>query len=82
MVLCGHNHQMEFLQHNGVTYATVGAFGGYPDPERTYTSPASLWYKSGAAGFLDITIENNNSTITFRNPDYQAMATFDIEKHR
>jgi acid phosphatase type 7 len=82
MVLCGHNHQMEFLQHNGVTYAVCAAFGGLPDPERTYTSPASLWYKNGALGFLDITVKNNNSTIIFRDPDYQALATFDIVKHQ
>jgi hypothetical protein len=82
MVLCGHNHIMELLQHNSVTYAICGAFGGLPDLERTYTSSASVWYKSGAIGFLDITIENNVSTIIFRDSDYQALETFDIEKHQ
>lgn len=81
MVLSGHNHLMELLKHNGVTYAVCGAFGGLPDPERTYTSPASLWYQSGAAGFLDITVEGDSGLITFRDPDNKVLATFDIKKH-
>jgi acid phosphatase type 7 len=71
---------MEWLQFHGVSYAICGAFGGKPDDMRTYTSPASMWYKNGAAGYLDITIENNSGTVIFRNPDGQALETFGIEK--
>jgi 3',5'-cyclic AMP phosphodiesterase CpdA len=61
LVLSGHKHDAEVLQKNGVTYVVLGAFGGPPDPERTYVSPASLWYKQGVYAFADVTIENSTT---------------------
>ncbi len=80
LVLSGHNHQMEWLQHNGVSYAICGAFGGLPDVARTYTSPASLWYLNGADGFLDVTIKGDTCTVTFRDPGNAAIKTFSISR--
>jgi acid phosphatase type 7 len=80
LVLSGHNHQMEWLQFHGVSYAICGAFGGEPDGMRTYTSPQSIWYKNGATGFLDITIENNNAAVIFRSPEGDEINSFSIEK--
>ncbi len=34
LVFSGHNHLLELLQKNNVTYVICGAFGGLPDPER------------------------------------------------
>ena len=82
LVLSGHNHQMELLQHSGVTYAICGAFGGLPDQLRTYTSPASLWYLNGAYGLLDGRISGNQCTLTFRDSDYATIKTFTIDKHQ
>jgi UDP-2,3-diacylglucosamine pyrophosphatase LpxH len=80
LVLSGHNHQMEFLQHNGVSYAICGAFGGLPDEARTYRSPASLWYLNDTYGYLDVSIKADQCTVTFRDPDNAALKTFTISR--
>ena len=67
LVFSGHAHQMEFLQESGVTYVIAGAFGGDPDPQRKYASPASLWYSSGNYGYVDVTVDTASATITFRD---------------
>jgi|GEM_PF-2033802 len=67
LVLSGHKHHVEVLKKNGITYAVVGAFGGVQDPERTYFSPASVWYEQGAYAFADVNIEGNNATLTIRD---------------
>jgi hypothetical protein len=81
LVLSGHNHQMELLQYDGVTYAICGAFGGLPDQMRTYTSPASLWYLNGAYGFLDASINGDQCTVTFRDSNNTGLKTFTVDKH-
>jgi UDP-2,3-diacylglucosamine pyrophosphatase LpxH len=66
LVLSGHKHHTELLEKNNVTYVVVGSFGGPPDAERTYVSPASIWYKQGAYDFASVTIENQTiATIRF-----------------
>jgi acid phosphatase type 7 len=80
MVFDGHLHQMELLQHSGVTYITCGALGGVLDPERTYVSPASLWYASGQFGFTDVSIDGNRASIIFRTPDHQILKEHVINK--
>jgi UDP-2,3-diacylglucosamine pyrophosphatase LpxH len=80
LVFSGHNHHMELLQHNGVTYAICGAFGGRPDQMRTYTSPASLWYQHGQYGFMDISLSNSQCTITFRGSDHNTLEVLTMEK--
>jgi hypothetical protein len=80
LVLSGHDHQMEMLQHGGVNYAICGAFGGLPDVPRTYTSPASLWYLNGAYGFVDVSISGNQCVVTFRDSNDAALKTFTITK--
>ena len=79
LVFSGHDHQMELLEHNGVTYAICGAFGGLPDGMRTYTSPASLWYLNGAYGFVDVSISGNQCAITFRDAANTALKTLTID---
>lgn len=76
LVVSGHNHILEVLQESGVTYLICGAFGGPPEPERTYTSPQSIWYKSGAYAFMDVTIDAQAATIIFRDPDYNELRAF------
>jgi hypothetical protein len=70
IVMSGHKHQAEVLQMNGVTYMVLGCFGGPQDPERTYISPASIWYKQGAYAFADVTIDSGEATIIIRDFDY------------
>jgi hypothetical protein len=80
MVFSGHDHHMELLQKSGVTYVICGGFGGLPDPEREYVSPASLWYMSGQFGFMDVTIKENTATLIFRSPEYQELKSFTLQK--
>ncbi len=79
LVCSGHMHITELLEANGVKYAVCGAFGGLPDPERTYTSPASVWYADGQFAFLDIVLDGDRCTLTFRDYDFEAIyaITFD-----
>ncbi len=71
IVLSGHKHHSEVLEKNGIIYVVAGSFGGVQNPERTYVSPTSLWYKQGQYGFVDITIENStDAELVFRDPDF------------
>jgi UDP-2,3-diacylglucosamine pyrophosphatase LpxH len=80
IVFSGHNHQLELLEKSGVTYVICGGFGGLPDPVRTYTSPASLWYTGEVYGFADVTIDEAESCILFRDSSYNILRSFTIAK--
>lgn len=80
LVFSGHAHQMELLEQNGVAYVIAGAFGGIPDPEREYTSPASVWYTSGKYGYVDVTLEANQAVLSFTGPDGQVLHTAAIAR--
>jgi UDP-2,3-diacylglucosamine pyrophosphatase LpxH len=80
IVFSGHDHQLELLQKSGVTYIICGGFGGAPDPVRTYTSPASLWYAAGAYGFADVNIDDTEARISFRDPSGSVLESFTVAK--
>lgn len=80
LVFSGHDHHLELLQNLGVTYVICGAFGGLPDPERTYTSPSSLWYISGQYGFVDVTLNGNQCSLVFRDSGFGVLNTFTFVK--
>ena len=65
--MSGHKHDAEVLKKNNITYVVIGAFGGMQDGERTYTSPESVWYKSGAYAFADVDIDGDNATLAIRD---------------
>lgn len=65
LVVSGHNHYMELLERGGVYYAVVGAMGGKPDPEPTYRSPSSLWFRRGSFGRLDLDIDARGIALRF-----------------
>lgn len=69
LVVSGHNHYMELLKKNGVSYAVIGAMGGLPDPEPTYRSPSSLWIKQGSFGWLDLDIGDRGIGLAFKASD-------------
>jgi hypothetical protein len=73
LVVSGHNHYMELLQHRGVKYALIGAMGGALDPEPSYHSPASLWFKQGVFGRLDLDISAAGIALAFRDRDGKAL---------
>jgi len=80
LVFSGHNHLLELLQKNNVTYVICGAFGGLPDPERSYISPASSWYKGNQHAFMDVTISQDEATLIFRDPDYKELKSFTVSR--
>jgi hypothetical protein len=67
LMISGHNHYLEFLEHNGVAYAIIGAMGGKPDPSPSYRSPASRWISVGTYGYLDIDADSEALDLSFRD---------------
>ncbi|SLM17433.1 Metallophosphoesterase (fragment) [uncultured spirochete] len=67
LVVSGHNHYEEYLEHNGVHYAVIGAMGGKSDPPPTYISPASKWMAVGTFGWLDVDITSSELVLSYRN---------------
>ena len=82
LVLSGHNHHLEFLQQNGVSYAVVGGLGGLLDPEAVYRSPASQWYRAGTHGFADVTVYPERLVLCFRDASGQELQTFTIRNNQ
>jgi 3',5'-cyclic AMP phosphodiesterase CpdA len=80
LVFSGHAHQMEVLEKSGVTYVITGPFGGRPDPERTYVSPASVWYASGMEGFVGVSLSGDQARLTFTGPDGGEINHFVVAK--
>lgn len=67
LVVQGHNHYMEFLERNGVAYATVGSMGGKLDPEPTHVSPWSKWLLRGTWGWLDLEVTVAGISLVFKD---------------
>jgi UDP-2,3-diacylglucosamine pyrophosphatase LpxH len=80
LVFSGHNHMLELLQKNNVTYVICGAFGGLPDPERSYISPASIWYKGDQHAFIDVTVSQDSATLIFRDPDNKEIKSLTVSR--
>ena len=80
LVFSGHNHMLELLQKNNITYVVCGAFGGLPDPERSYISPASIWYMANQSAFMDVTVSQDTATLIFRDPDYKELKSLTVSR--
>lgn len=65
LVLSGHNHLMNVLTKNGVTYAICGAMGGPLDNELDYTSPYQNWIVNNSHGWLDVLLETQQINLTY-----------------
>ena len=81
LVCSGHMHITEMLEASGVKYAVCGAFGGLPDPERTYTSPSGIWYADNQFAFLDIVLDGDQCTLTFRNYEFETLYTVTFDNN-
>jgi len=79
LVFSGHAHQLELLQRNGVTFVICGAFGGIPDPPRTYISPASIWYAQGQYGYVDVTL-GPSAEVIFRDADGKTLKALTVPR--
>lgn len=67
LVVQGHNHYMEFLECNGIAYATIGSMGAKPDPEPTHVSPWSKWLLRDTWGWLDLDVTVAGISLVFRD---------------
>lgn len=82
LVVTGHDHHIELLGHNGVTYAVIGAFGGEPDPPPTHISPASLWRTKVHYGLLDVLVSGGRMDLVFRDTDFKEIKKATLVKTR
>ncbi|MBN1643349.1 MAG: metallophosphoesterase, partial [Dehalococcoidales bacterium] len=78
LVFSGHAHQLELLQKSGVTYVICGAFGAGSEPEREYVSPESVWYAINHYAFVDVTVDDSEIELVFRDSDYNELSSFTI----
>jgi hypothetical protein len=81
LVISGHDHQMEFLQHNGVSYCIIGALGGGLTPSLAHVSPASVWRNNTTYGFLDATVCSESIELAFRDKTGNVLETFTVSKN-
>jgi hypothetical protein len=58
---------MEFLEHNGVRYAIVGAMGSKSDPVPAHVSPASKWIAVATFGHVNINITKDYIVVEFKD---------------
>ncbi|HET7838836.1 MAG TPA: metallophosphoesterase, partial [Rectinemataceae bacterium] len=65
LLVSGHNHYMELLEHGPTVYAVIGAMGGQSDPEPSHVSPQSRWLRRGAFGRLDLDIGPDGIALAF-----------------
>ncbi len=52
LVVSGHNHYMEWIEHSGTNWVVIGAMGGKPDPKPTYITKGSQFFRRNIFGFL------------------------------
>ena len=82
LVITGHEHQLEFLQKNGVSYATVGGLGAPLEDVATNKSIASVWYLPKQHGFLDVTVHPDTIDLIFRDPSGVELKSFSIGQNQ
>ena len=82
LVISGHDHHMEFLQHNGVSYCVIGTLGGVLDPSLAHVSPASVWRNNATHGFLDATVRSETIELSFRDTTGNTLKTFTVSQNR
>jgi hypothetical protein len=82
LVISGHDHHMEFLQHHGVSYCIIGTFGGVLDPSLAHVSPASVWRNNTTYGFLDATVRSEAIELVFRDATGNTLQTFTVSQNR
>ena len=82
LVISGHDHHMEFLQHNGVSYCVIGTLGGVLTPEWDYVSPVSVWRNNTTYGFLDATVRPETIELGYRDTTGNLLKTFTVSKNK
>ncbi|GAB1458191.1 hypothetical protein MASR2M48_34990 [Spirochaetota bacterium] len=81
LVVSGHNHYMEWLETDGSAWAVVGVLGGIPDPEPSYVSPHSVWFKQGVFGRLILELLPEGLACEFQDETGQTLFQKTVTKH-
>lgn len=76
MVISGHNHYMELIEHDNIYWVIIGAMGGKPDPDPIYISKGSKWFLKDVHGFFFIEKSNNRIILSFK--DYNDNTLYSI----
>lgn len=79
LVLSGHNHLMNVLKKNGITYAICGAMGGPLDKETDYVSPYSVWEENTKHGWIDITFTGADIQLIYYDRDGNELYRCSVE---
>lgn len=73
LVISGHNHFMNLLECNGITYAIIGAMGGSLNPDNAHVSPNQQWADIISHGWLETKISDKSILLTFFDCDGKAL---------
>ncbi|WP_018962518.1 purple acid phosphatase family protein [Coprothermobacter platensis] len=82
LVISGHNHHMELLSKDGVTYALDGVMGGGLPAPRTIISRYSKWLYADSRGFLEVVVKPNQAELIFKKDDGQVIQHFVISQNQ
>lgn len=77
LVISGHNHLMEILEKNGVTYAIIGTMGGKLDPLE-HLSEYSVWVKNYVFGHLSLEFKSNEILMEFINSNGTVIKQYSV----
>ncbi len=80
LVLSGHNHHLELLSRNGVTYAVTGGMGGQMTDVDDYRAGESVWVNDTDFGYLEVSLRGSEAELTFRDPGGEALHSAVIDK--
>ncbi len=69
LVLSGHDHRLELLRRNGVTFAISAGMGGEMREVGHWRASESVWVADRVFGYLEVSIEGDRARLTFRDSD-------------
>lgn len=81
LVISGHNHMMEILKKDDVTYAVCGAMGGKLDDRIDYVSPYDIWHDKETYGFIDASFYQNRIELAFIDSNGESIKEYTVKTH-
>jgi len=81
LVISGHNHHMELLEKDGVTYVLDGVAGGNTTGPRPIKSDYSKWFYGDSRGYLEVTVKQNEAELLFKNVDGEVIQQFTVTQN-
>ena len=81
-VFSGHNHHMESLMVEGVSYSVVGSFGGHFDSERVTDGTGSIWYQDQQFGYAAMEFAGDTASVTYLSPENTELFSVELNRIR